>query len=397
MFTWKNEERIFKVFHAGMGMLFMLLITFGISQNVEQAPVIGGLALAYCALTIFRHLYLSNLKPNIGQWVLPYIEAAILYYIAIYGGSFGYSAFILIIWDISIDYKTEYGIVFTLVVFSIYMRHAMLSAPLSLSLVGQIHMIAIGFFQIAIYVGFAFTAKNYNVQSKNLRRTTAELHAKMIAMEEMAVLQERNRITAEIHNTVGHQLTTALVQIEAIQMLQEKDAEQVKKRLEIIKEQVRKGLQEIRRAINAINADHEYEDFSAVVDRLVDQVRSHTKVEIDCTIEEIDDVMLSVRKTLYHVILEAITNGIRHGQCQAIQINLLNQDQLIHLAIFNDGLVPNNISYGYGLTKMKEGLDSLGGSVMMKINNQGWFGLVVELPLYRRMEDEDGQNQNHAS
>ena len=76
----------------------------------------------------------------------------------------------------------------------------------------------------------------------------------MITLEEMTLLKERNRIAGDIHNTVVHQLTTALVQVEAARMLMDKDPEGLMKRLDVIKDQVRTGLSELRRSVHTINA-----------------------------------------------------------------------------------------------------------------------------------------------
>lgn len=388
MSVWKTEEKIFKRIHLMMAVLFVLLLAYIVTPNPEQRLILlGGFGL-YFVLAVFRHFYLSRLGNNLWQWVFPYLEGAVVYYFTfIDSGNAGLSIFILVAWDIALDYKYSYGVVYSIVMYLAYMSIYVAGLPHP-SLGSIILVVAIAAVQFILYIGIAFLAKGYSLQSKKLRQTTAELHAKMISMEEMTVLKERNRIALEIHNTVGHQLTTALVQIEAAQMLMEKDPEESKRRLGIIKEQVRTGLKEIRQAIHAIKAENEYNDFADTVHRLLEQVRD-TKISVECSLDDIEEGKLFLKKTLYHVILESITNAIKHGQCRKIKVFLTKEAGLITLSCFNDGVIPQNIQYGYGLTQMKEQLKTLGGSLTMRVGEDGWFGLVAEVPIFYREGDED--------
>jgi signal transduction histidine kinase len=229
----RSEETIFKAAHGAMVILFFLLVGLILSSNPEQRFLLAGGYLLYFLLSLFRHLYLARKKNRFWQGVFPYLEGLVVY-LTIYVdvNTAGLSVLTLIIWDIALDYKYTYGGVYAflgyLAYMSIYIR------PLAhLPLANILLLFGIAAFQILLYVGFAFLAKGYSIQSRKLRETTAKLQARMIAAEEMTALKERNRIAVEIHNTVGHQLTTALVQIEAARMLFDQDPVESKKRMEI--------------------------------------------------------------------------------------------------------------------------------------------------------------------
>jgi signal transduction histidine kinase len=253
-------------------------------------------------------------------------------------------------------------------------------------------LFAIAALQILLYVGFAFLAKGYSIQSRKLRETTAKLQAKMIAAEEMTALKERNRIAVEIHNTVGHHLTTALVQIEAARMLFDQDPAGSKKRMEISKEQVRQGLNQLRQAIHAIKADRDYEDFSSAVQALLEQVRSHAQVSVDASLDDISEVRLKLKKVLYHMILESITNAIKHGNCSRIKIRLARAGGRLTLSNYNDGVLPKEIKFGYGLSQIKKQVKEMGGTLSVQISQEGWFGLVAEMPVISREGDADEED-----
>ena len=381
MTDFRSEERIFKGTHGVMVILFFLLVGWILSTNPEQRLLLAGGYLLYFLLSLFRHLFLARIENRFWQGVFPYLEGMVVFLtIYIDVNNTGLSVLTLIIWDIALDYKYTYGAIYAflgyLAYMSIYIRPLLHDPPANLLL-----LFAIAALQILLYVGFAFLAKSYSIQSRKLRETTAKLQAKMIAAEEVTALKERNRIAGEIHNTVGHQLTTALVQIEAAHMLFDQDPAESKKRMEISREQVRQGLSQLRQAIHAIKADRDYEDFSDAIEGLLEQVRRHAQVSVDASLDDIQEARLQLKKTLYHMILESITNAIKHGHCRKIKIRLSRVGGHLTLSCYNDGVLPKEIKFGYGLNQIKEQVKELGGTLSVQISQEGWFGLVAEMPV----------------
>ena len=394
MSIWRTEDKIFKRAHLIMAVLFVLLSGYILAMNREQQGIIIASCMFYLALTLFRHFYLTA-EQKAWQTIFPFLEGGAIYSLALID-PLGLPLIILIMWDIALDYRYSYGIFFAVIGYIAYMTVFIPHNAIGLPVANIILLIGITIIQFVLFVGFAFLAKSYSIQSQKLQKTTAELNARMIAMEEMTVLKERNRIALEIHNTVGHQLTTALVQIEAAQMLLDKDLDESKRRLGIIKDQVRDGLQEIRQAVYAMRAEHEYEDFAGAVRELLIRVDTHAKVQVDCTMNDITTAKLEAKKALYHVMLESITNAIKHGHCQKMIINLTQKQGIITLSSYNDGQIPTNLHFGYGLKTMKENLAELGGSLQFCLGKNGWFGLIAELPVYKQEGDGDGQDQHYA-
>ena len=388
----RSEEPIFKIAHGAMVVLFSLLLGLVLITNPEQRTVLAGGYSLYFALTLFRHFYLPGTKNRTWQIIFPYLEGLVVYLtIGMEISTSGLSILTLIVWDIALDYPYPYGGVYAFAGYLTYMSIYVRVMP-PLPLLNLLLLFAIAAFQILLYVGFAFLARSYIKQSRRLRETAANLQAKMVAAEEMTALKERNRIAMEIHNTVGHQLTTALVQIEAAQMIFAQDPEESRRRMGISKEQVQMGLQQLRQAVHTINADRDYEDFAGAVAGLLEQVRTHTPVTIDASLDDIQDTRLQLKKTLYHMILETITNAIRHGNGRRIKIRLERTAGRILLSCHNDGALPKRIQFGYGLKKIEESLKELGGTLSVKISEEGWFGLEAQVPTIFQGGDVHAEN-----
>lgn len=387
-----GSERAFIFIHGIMIVLFLLLSVLVILFNQQARTNIIILCVIYLSVALFRHKCINFNSKSVLSWILPCIEFIIVFTIIqidIYGT--GLALLAVLAMDIVIDYSYKYSIGYITIVYIVYM-YKYFSNAIDLPMGSKILVAVIGAFQFILYNGFAFLARKYSLQSQKLEKTTAELNAKMIDLEQMAMLKERNRIAGEIHNTVGHQLTTALIQIEATQMLVEKDLEEAKRRIGIIKGQVREGLKELRNSIHAINADQEYINFDDSIRVLLEQVKNHASIDVDCSIDDLGEVRVHLKKILYHIVLESITNAIRHGRCNKMVIRISSEQGIVNLHSFNNGIVPKDLNYGYGLNHIKENVKEWGGSLIMKINENGWFGMLVRIPISSGDGDISGKD-----
>lgn len=95
---------------------------------------------------------------------------------------------------------------------------------------------------------------------------------------EIAVLKERNRIAREIHDSVGHTLSAALLQLKALWMTA---PEAMRPRIEVLTEQMSKGMEDIRKSLH--NLHSQSQPWAVSVEALTEPMRPH--YEIICTIE----------------------------------------------------------------------------------------------------------------
>ncbi len=384
MTAWRHEESVFRYLHLAMFLLYLLLSGFIISMNPEQRLLIAGGCILLLLLMVIRHVVLSNHSLPVLQMLFPFLEGFVIGWLTIRGeGSFGLSLFMLLAWDIALDTDKRYAIPFITLVYAVYMFIYFQHVPAQ-TLFGMLILLGIAAFQYMLFTVFAFLAKDYNSQRRELKETTAQLHARMISNEETTLLRERNRIALEIHNTVGHQLTTALVQMEAAQLVMDNNHEEARQRLVIVREQIREGLMQIRKAVTAVEAEEEYEDLQAAVEKLVAKVRMLAGVEVSCDIGDLGELRIGLKKILMHVLMEGMTNAIRHAQCRRIEVVLVREGSFVRLSCINDGRVPDALIEGYGLSRMREQLQSIGGTLLAGKDRNGCFSLHAEAPVYFR-------------
>ena len=115
--------------------------------------------------------------------------------------------------------------------------------------------------------------------------------------------------------------------------------------------------------------------------KLFEQVKNHAGVEVEYKLDDIGIARLKVKKTLYNVLLEVVTKAIRHGNCSRIKIRLEVTDGIVILSVFNYGAVPNDVKFGFGLGQMEKNLKKMGSRLDIKVNEDGWFGLLAQVPM----------------
>ena len=87
-----------------------------------------------------------------------------------------------------------------------------------------------------------------------LGEANLKLREYAVQVEELAVTRERNRLAREIHDSLGHYLTVVNVQLQAAQVLQERDPARCRAALEKAQALTQEGLQEIRSSVAALRA-----------------------------------------------------------------------------------------------------------------------------------------------
>ncbi len=186
------------------------------------------------------------------------------------------------------------------------------------------------------------------------------------ALAEKSVLEERNRIAREIHDVIGHTLTTTIVQIEASKRLFLKDKEHALEKLDVSQQLIRKGLDDIRYSVKLLNEDTASFDLIHEMNELIDQTVDNTSIKIDRMFPtQLPKLSLSVKKMFYHALQEGLTNGIRHGNSTYFHATLIVKGDRLLFTLEDHGTGTNDLKFGFGLHSMKERVEELNGEIIV--------------------------------
>jgi signal transduction histidine kinase len=184
--------------------------------------------------------------------------------------------------------------------------------------------------------------------------------------KQTAILDERNRMARDIHDTLAQSFTGIIMQLEALKSLPPLASDETQAHFSRIRDIARLGLSEARRSVQALRpVALETASFSDALRHLLNQMTQGTPVQTTLHIEGVaQSLPASVEENLLRIAQEAVTNAIRHGQAQTIALQLLFEPTAVHLQIRDDGqgFAPaTHLTSGFGLIGMQERVHHLGG------------------------------------
>lgn len=220
------------------------------------------------------------------------------------------------------------------------------------------------------------TRLQYN--RKELRDLNRRMEDYSEEMEKMTILRERSRMSKQIHDTLGHVLTAVSVQLEAAELLFEKNPAETLAKIGNAKIQTREGLQSIKQALSLID-----EDSIQFEEKLYDMVKK-AGTAMDCKVlPQISikgTVSLPVQEFILSSLKEGITNGVRHGGASAFVFRFDSSGNGLSFYLEDNGRGCAKINRGYGLTAMEKQAQEFGGAMEIHSVEQEGFVLTISIP-----------------
>jgi signal transduction histidine kinase len=219
-------------------------------------------------------------------------------------------------------------------------------------------------------------------------------------LQELSIEKERNRMAREIHDTLAHTLTAAVVQMEAGKKLIDIDTSRAKAEIEKAQEITRDGIGDVKRTVKALRPQIlENNSLCGAIRSLIRNIEdsAHIKVELHenfntetensfCS----DTEFLSCTEVvIFRVIQESITNAIRHGNADKVAISMTEKDGMLNIDIQDNGKGCAHIKEGYGLKGITERVRGRNGTVYFSSAAGKGFDTHVTIPYKRRTADED--------
>jgi len=226
-------------------------------------------------------------------------------------------------------------------------------------------------------------AKEIDEQNKLLTQYAAEI-------ERMTLLEERSRMSKEMHDTLGHSFISLIMSLDAAIALLDKNPDLAKEKLIRIRGLTEQNLEEMRDIVHKMG---EEENISLVdhVERLVNNFREYTRTVIRLTQNGTDWVLRSdVQQSIIRVIQESFTNAIKHGKATEIELNLHFSPSALRVTIQNNGKPLGKMEYGFGLTTMKNRIEMLGGT--FSISTLAVTGVEVRCEIPLKGDKPDAEN-----
>ncbi|MFT3709911.1 MAG: sensor histidine kinase [Archangium sp.] len=197
-----------------------------------------------------------------------------------------------------------------------------------------------------------------------------------LEVAELATARERNRVARELHDSLGHCLTIANVQLEAARA-QGPGAQE--ERLMKAQQVLRDGLAELRNAVTLLR-EGPPRPLHEALEGLVADTNS---AGLPAALELVGDRRAlghGLDLVLYRVAQEALTNARKHARASKVNVSLAFERARVLLAVTDDGAAGEALTEGNGLSGMRERVTQAGGTLTIERAAAGGVALRVEVP-----------------
>ena len=235
--------------------------------------------------------------------------------------------------------------------------------------------------------------KNETTQTLNKKLESAndKVMEYAVTVEEIAILQERNRLARDVHDTLGQTLSILLTLLQVSVLSCKGKCTEVEKNLNNAINITREGLNEVRRSITElVSGKWAKRDLFDSLEKMISDFEC-TGINIELSVNKFEkNIEDAYKEVIFRICQEALTNSVKHGKATEASIIIKFNNNTIRLFIFDNGLgCKDKVTFnGMGLLGMKSRVKKLNGSIKFGSEIGYGFNINVELPLNKVKEAE---------
>jgi signal transduction histidine kinase len=200
---------------------------------------------------------------------------------------------------------------------------------------------------------------------------------------ELSVIEERNRLARDLHDSVTQTLFSVALNAEAAVTLLDRDAGKARAQLEKVRDLSREALAEMRSLIFELRpAELEADGLVATLRKHVDVLQRVRRIEITLDVHGERRLAPDVEQGLFRIAQEALNNALKHAQARRIELLVELEAGSACLSVRDDGAgfdpgSPGTRSKRLGLTSMRERAEALDG--VLSIDSAPGAGTTVRV------------------
>lgn len=350
--------------------LFIIMTATVIWQSRDRWLFIGIVGIAAVAVYALNFFYVKNSKISLALYIVLFLLFLIMAFVI--KDTFVSTLYIIVLSDFYLSYSLKPSVYMGVFTFIAYILAVMLSKVKVIedlpSLYGRLIQDFIVFLLDFVIIKLSVTILKRNIEiERNLEivhKREQKLKEAYNRLEEVTILEERNRIAKEIHDTTGHSITTIIMQTEAAKLIIDKDAKEAKNKIISANLQAVNALEELRQSVKLLSGADTAFNLSSSIIKTLEETMSGTNI---VTRNKIDEVQCpeDIARFIYSTLKEGLNNGIRHGKSTAFYVELKNTPNGFTFMLSDNGKGVNlkKLELGYGLKSMRDKAKQLGGNI----------------------------------
>ncbi len=231
-----------------------------------------------------------------------------------------------------------------------------------------------------VYLGFSvfsfiisLVAYRQQYAKEELRQLNTELRATQVLLTDSSRINERLRISRELHDLIGHHLTALTLNLEAASHITEGKSKSYVQKAQSI---ARLLLSDVREVVSQFRNSGTL-DLGLALRKLLEGIPDH-KVHSDIP----DDFLVEdpkLAQTILRCTQELITNTMKHAKANNLWVSAERDRDEIRLWVRDDGVGIKDLSKGNGLTGIEERVKYYNGR--FDIDSQKGLSVRLSFPI----------------
>ena len=219
---------------------------------------------------------------------------------------------------------------------------------------------------------------------RDLNRMADQLHSLFAARQNLAVLEERNRLARELHDTVKQHVFANALLVRAARTLFDRNphkAHAALREAEGLAGQAQHELDALIRALRPAMLAHT--GLAAAIKELTAEWARRMGIAVEVRLQGECATPLDIEEALFRVTQETLTNVARHSQARRVDVSLVCSAERLVLTIADDGKgfdVSHVAGHGWGLRHMQERVQALGGTLSI-VSSESGTRIEASVPL----------------
>ena len=232
------------------------------------------------------------------------------------------------------------------------------------------------------------------VNELNEKIFSHELAARKDAEVQNARLEERETISRNMHNAVGHTITSSIMALEAAQILHDISPDESMKKVKTARDKISQGLDSIRQIVRMLDPENETTTLTDLVSSMrvcAEQFVSGTAIRLKHNLEDHPMGMTIPKRHAEFVagaLMELLSNASRAAGVTTVTVFLSYNREYLKLTVSDNGCSfglltaeqrQNRLAGGYGLRKIEKYVRECGGEYERESTGGFTVGLTVPI------------------
>nr|WP_298988894.1 tetratricopeptide repeat protein [uncultured Polaribacter sp.] len=248
---------------------------------------------------------------------------------------------------------------------------------------------------ILLILGIIFFAiyKRNQFKRNQLQKEIDLKDALAIIKTQNRLQEQRLRISRDLHDNIGSQLTFIISSIDNLKFISKDANEKLKSKLATISSFTGDTIHQLRDTIWAMNkSEISIEDLHSRILSYIEKAKiavPEVKIDVNYDIDKNKSFSSLIGMNIFRTLQEAINNAIKYSESNTIEITLKNKKNNFVATVtdFGKGFAINSVELGNGLSNMEKRMSEIGGTIKITSEEKKGTTIQLEVQLENTMND----------